>query len=133
MAPAAEQKGVSANVSIRLLALAWALFSFVLACQHLTELSMLGFPDGYISPYDIETKLPMEVLSWLIAVQGACFLLLGLIGGNLRPGALLLQVSAAALFVVAPTGIVESCPRWDWCAQAYQQVTGTFLDDGSGG
>jgi hypothetical protein len=53
--------------------------------------------------------------------------------GKLGPTALLLQIAVVLALVLATIRIVETCPQWDFCTQAYERVTGTMMDDGSGG
>lgn len=124
---------MSSKLILRLLCIAWALFLFFLAFWCFTTLSMLGFPDGYISPYDLETKSVQEALAWLVVAQGAYFLLVGLASRTLRPASLLLQMFVAGALIFVPINVIESCPRWDSCSHAYQALTGNFVDDGTGG
>lgn len=111
----------------------WGLLSLLLALIWFTNLSMLGFPDGYITPYDTATLKLQEVLTWLVVAQAVYFLFLGVFGKKLRPESLLLQIVVVVALIFAPIWIVESCPGWSTCTQAYQAVTGNFMDDGSGG
>jgi hypothetical protein len=120
-------------VTLRFVSVAWGLLSLWLAFMCFTSLSMLGFPDGYISPYDIATKQFHELMAWLVVGQGAYFLVKGLISKMLGPASLLLQVFVAGALVFIPINVVESCPRWDKCMDAYQALTGNFMDDGTGG
>jgi hypothetical protein len=73
------------------------------------NLSMLGFPDGYITPYDTVTKQPLEILSWVLVAQAVYFLFRGVIG-KLGSTALLSQIVVVLALVLAPIRIVETCP-----------------------
>jgi len=118
---------------LRLTALAWGLISLLLAFMLFTNLSMLGFPDGYISPYDIATRQLQEIMAWLVVAQGGYFLVIGVVAKGLSPAWLLLQIFIAGALVFVPINVLESCPRWDSCTSAYQAITGNFMDDGTGG
>lgn len=119
--------------TLRIASVGWGLLSLLLAFMCFTSLSMLGFPDGYISPYDIATRPLQEVMSWLIVAQGAYFLLTGFVGRKLQPARLALKVLVLAALTFVPISVVETCPRWDMCTRAYQAATGQFMDDGTGG
>ncbi|MDB5528555.1 MAG: hypothetical protein JWR51_1658 [Devosia sp.] len=124
---------MSSILLLRLTSVTWGLLSLLLAFMLFTGLSMLGFPDGYISPYDTATRQLQEVLAWLVVAQGAYFLLIGVVAKCLRPAGLLLQILVTGTLVFVPINVVESCPRWDSCTSAYQAITGNFMDDGTGG
>jgi hypothetical protein len=124
---------MTSTLTVRFASIAWGLLSLWLAFMCFISLSMLGFPDGYISPYDIATKPFQEIMAWLVVAQGAYFLITGLISKKLRPASLLLQAGVAGVLVFIPLNVVESCPRWDTCSAAYQAMTGDFMDDGTGG
>jgi hypothetical protein len=42
------------------------------------ELSLVGFPDGYISDFDRATELPFSILSWINIAFALYFLYLGI-------------------------------------------------------
>ncbi|HEY0034114.1 MAG TPA: hypothetical protein VGB81_12685 [Devosia sp.] len=117
---------------LKMIAAGWAIASLFLAFFLFTNLSMLGFPDGYITPYDTSTKQLLEILMWVLVAQAVYFLFRGFTG-KLGPTALLLQIAVVLALVLATIRIVETCPQWDFCTQAYERVTGTMMDDGSGG
>ena len=96
------------------------------------ELSMKGFPDGYISPYARETAIPMQILAWLLVAQSLYFLVRGL-RARLKFASLALQIVVASALILGPIRVVQSCPHWNACSQAYQAITGTMMDDGAGG
>ena len=50
-------------IALRITCVGWGLLSLLLALIWFPNLSMLGFPDGYITPYDIETMKLQEVLT----------------------------------------------------------------------
>jgi len=124
---------MSSTYTLRFVSIAWGLTSLLFAFMCFTSLSMLGFPDGYITPYDIATKQLQEFMAWLVVAQGAYFLITGLVSKKLRPASLLLQAFVAGGLVLIPIYVVDSCPRWDACTSAYQAMTGNFMDDGTGG
>jgi hypothetical protein len=121
------------TVFLRIVLAGWAALSLWLALMCSIEQSMLGFPDGYIAPYDQVTRLPLEVIVWLATAQAVYFLLLAWLGKRLRLASLALQVAIAGLLTLAPMRVLQVCPQWNLCAQAYQSVTGTMMDDGAGG
>jgi hypothetical protein len=124
---------MSSIAILRLTYATWGLLCLLLAFIRFTDISMLGFPDGYISPYDTATKQLQEVLAWLVVAQGAYFLLIGVVARGQRPAVLLLQIFVSAALVFVPTYVIDTCPRWDTCTSAYQSITGNFMDDGTGG
>ena len=64
-------------IALRITCVGWGLLSLLLALIWFTNLSMLGFPDGYITPYDTATLKLQEVLTWLVVAQAVYFLFLG--------------------------------------------------------
>jgi hypothetical protein len=116
----------------RAIALLWAGLSVVLALQWSRDLSMLGFPDGYISPFASATRTLLSSLTAACLAQGLYFFLTGLFG---KAGALnlCLQILVAAILTVAPVLIVKDCPRSQLCSMAYEALTETMMDDGAGG
>ena len=120
-------------VTLRIACVAWGLLSFLLAFMCFTALSMLGFPDGYITPYDVATRKLQEVMNWLVVAQGVYFLFTGVFGRELRPASLALKIVLVVALIFVPIVVVETCPEWNMCTQAYQAVTGDFMDDGTGG
>jgi hypothetical protein len=129
----ASFKNVSNAVAVRGGAIIWGLFGLWTFAICSIGISMEGFPDGYVTPYAQVTKVPLTILSWLALAQGAYFLFTGL--RRKIPGVvgLCLQIVLAAALTVVPIQIVDACPRWDACSQAYQTLTGTVMDDGQGG
>jgi hypothetical protein len=117
---------------LKMFAAGWAIASLFLAFFSFINLSMLGFPDGYITPYDTATKQLLEILSWVLVAQAGYFIFRGFIG-KLGSTALFSQIAVVLALVLAPIRIVETCPQWDICTQVYEGVTGTMMDDGSGG
>lgn len=118
---------------LRLLLVAWAVWSLWVAAMSFINLSMAGFPDGHLTPYDLATNGPLGIASWLTVVSGGYFLVRGLRGRKLAWTAMIVQVAIAAILTIAPIWVLDICPRWDLCGRAYQSVTGTFIDDGAGG
>jgi len=119
--------------TLRIASVGWGLLTLFLAFTRFTSLSMLGFPDGYITPYDTATKSLQEVMAWLVVVQATYFLFAGFLGKELQPTRFVLQVLVVVVLVFVPMEVVETCPTWDICTGAYQAMTGELMDDGSGG
>jgi len=111
--------------------MAWAGFSLFLSCQYLFGLYLLGFPDGYLTPYQRQTEPLRHVLAWLCVGQTLYFLIAGL--RRQISGRLLAQIAVAAPLMTVPMLIVETCPDTLVCAQAYEEITGERMDDGAGG
>lgn len=118
---------------IRAPILLWACLSCLLGLQCLVDLGMLGFPDGYITPYAKATSELLRILAWACVAQSLYFLCRGLFGKRLAPVLLLLQVLIAAALTVVPILIVKNCPRSQACSSVYQALTNTMMDDGAGG
>ncbi|WP_292615396.1 hypothetical protein [Mesorhizobium sp.] len=94
---------------------------------------MLGFPDGYISPFARATRPLLGSLTAACMAQGLYFFLTGLFGRRARAINLCLQILVAAILTVAPVLIVKDCPRSLPCSMAYEALTNTMMDDGAGG
>lgn len=118
---------------IRTAILLWACLSCLLALQCLVDLGMLGFPDGYITPYAKATSELLRILAWACVAQSLYFLCRGLFGKRFAPVPLLLQVVIAAALTAMPILIVKNCPRSQTCSSLYQALTNTMMDDGAGG
>jgi hypothetical protein len=129
--PSASRK--IGSLSLRAVAIAWGALCLLLALQWFVELGMSGFPDGYISPYARATSMPLHVLAWACMAQGVYFLIKGVVSRSMRAGNLWLQLAAAAALTVAPVLIVHNCPHSQTCSDAYQALTNTMMDDGTGG
>ncbi|RWN34643.1 hypothetical protein [Mesorhizobium sp.] len=117
----------------RAIALLWAGLSVVLALQWSRDLSMLGFPDGYISPFARATRTLLGSLTAACMAQGLYFFMTGLFGKKTGALNLCLQILVAAILTVAPVLVVKGCPRSQLCSMAYEALTETIMDDGAGG
>lgn len=117
----------------RTAALVWAALSIVLALQCSIELSMVGFPDGYITPFARATRPILGILTAACMAQGLYFFFSGLFGRKMRAISLGLQILIAAIFTVAPVLVVKDCPHSETCSMAYEALTNTMMDDGAGG
>ena len=117
----------------RTAALVWAGLSVVLALQWSMELSMVGFPDGYITPFATATRPLLGILTAACMAQGLYFMFTVLFGKTMKAITLGLQILIAAIFTVAPVLIVKDCPRSKTCSTAYEAFTNTMVDDGAGG
>jgi hypothetical protein len=129
--PISRPKAVA--FSLRAIAIAWGAFSLYLAAQWFIDLGMVGFPDGYITPYAKATDLPLHILAWACTVQGVYFLARGVFAKGLTARGLCLQILAAAIVIVAPVLLIHKCPQSQPCNDAYLAITGSMLDDGTGG
>jgi hypothetical protein len=118
---------------LRAVASAWGALSLYLAATWSIDLGMVGFPDGYITPYARATSTPLHVLAAACALQALCFLAWGALGRNLTPGRLLVGIVSAAVVTVAPVLVLHACPQSQACGAAYQALTGEMMDDGAGG
>ncbi|ESY57529.1 MULTISPECIES: hypothetical protein [unclassified Mesorhizobium] len=111
----------------------WACLSCVLALQWLVDLGMVGFPDGYITPYAQATSTLLHVLVWACLAQSLYFACRALFGKRFEPAPLFLQILIAAALTVVPVFIVKHCPRSQVCSNIYEALTNTMMDDGTGG
>jgi hypothetical protein len=118
---------------IRPAILLWACLSCLFGLQSVVDLGMLGFPDGYITPYARATSALLRILAWACVAQSLYFLCRGLFGKRFAPVPLLLQVLIAAALTAVPILIVKNCPRSQTCSSLYQALTNTMMDDGAGG
>jgi hypothetical protein len=118
---------------IRAVLFLWGCLSCLLALQWLLDLGMVGFPDGYITPYARATGTLLHVLVWACMAQSLYFVCRALIGKRFEPVPLLLQILIAAALTVVPVLIVKHCPRSQACSSLYETLTNTMMDDGAGG
>ena len=118
---------------IRAATLLWACLSCLFGLQCLVDLGMLGFPDGYITPYARATSELLRVLAWACVAQSLYFLCRALFGKRFAPVPLLLQILIAAALTVVPMLTVKNCPRSQTCSSLYEALTDTMMDDGAGG
>jgi hypothetical protein len=131
-AQSAAMSGLPALLT-RGMVLIWGVLSVLLAAHWFIDLGMAGFPDGYISPFARATSPLLHGFATGCLAQGLYFLVRGLFGKRLRPPALGLQLVVAAILTVAPVFIIERCPRSQTCSTFYEALTGTMMDDGTGG
>ncbi|MBE1710401.1 MULTISPECIES: hypothetical protein [Mesorhizobium] len=118
---------------LRAAALAWAALSLLLAVHWFAELGMVGFPDGYVTPFARATGPLLHLLASACLIQGLYFLCRALLGKGFGVQGLGLQILIAAILTVAPTLIVWNCPHSQTCSSAYEALTNTMMDDGIGG
>jgi hypothetical protein len=121
------------SVFLRVAALAWAGLSLVLALHWFVDLGMVGFPDGYITPFARATGPLLHLLAFACLIQGLYFLYRTLFGKGFGVLGLGLQILIAAVLTVAPALIVWNCPHSQTCSNAYEALTNTMMDDGIGG
>ena len=129
--PLIERKPRSAMA--RSIAIGWALSCLLLTLWCYLELSGMGFPDGYITPYDRSTMGPLTILAVACGAQSLCFLSVGVMSRGVRALSLALGIVAAAVIIVAPMIALPLCPDLPTCRSAYERITGVQMDDGEGG
>src|ERR1700712_3210049 len=98
------------SVLLRVAVLAWAGFSLLLALHWFIDLGMVGFPDGYITPYARAAGPLLPMLAGACLVQGLYFLCRGILGKRFGLLIIGLQILIAAILTVAPVLIIHSCP-----------------------
>ena len=113
--------------------LIWAVLSVLLAAHWFVDLGMQGFPDGYISPFARATSPLLRGLATACLAQGLYFTVRGLVGKRLGAHTLCFQILVAAILTVAPVVIIKNCPHSRTCSSVYETLTGTMMDDGTGG
>jgi hypothetical protein len=117
---------------LRFAALAWGVVSLLLALLAWVDISMLGFPDGHITPYQTQTRTLRSVLAAACAMQGLLFVVAAARGRTpARP--LALFAALAAFAVVAPMLVVPRCAAIGACTRAYEAIMRMPMDDGAGG
>lgn len=121
------------SVFLRVAVLAWAGLSLLLAALWFVDLGMVGFPDGYVTPFARATGPLLHTLATACLIQGLYFLCRGLFGRGFGVLGLGLRILVAGILTVAPTLIVRNCPHSQTCSSAYEALTGTMMDDGTGG
>ena len=123
----------SKSLGIRATLVLWACLSGLLALQWLVDLGMVGFPDGYITPYARATSTLLHILVWACVAQSLYFVCRALFGKRFEPAPLFLQLLVAAALTVVPVLIVKKCPRSQTCSNIYEKLTNTMMEDGTGG
>ena len=98
------------SVILRVALLAWAGLSLLLALHWFVDLGMVGFPDGYVTPFARATDPLLHILATACLAQGLYFLWRGLFGKGFGVPGLGLQILIAAVLTVAPVLIVRNCP-----------------------
>ncbi|MGX5841947.1 hypothetical protein ACWGTI_14605 [Mesorhizobium sp. ArgA1] len=122
----------SKSVGVRATLVLWACLSCLLALQWLVDLGMVGFPDGYVTPYARATSTLLHVLVWACLAQSLYFACRAVFGKRFGPS-LFLQMLVAVALTVAPVLIVKHCPQSQTCSNIYEKLTNTMMDDGAGG
>ena len=123
----------SKSLGIRATLVLWACLSCLLALQWLVDLGMVGFPDGYITPYARATSTLLHVLVWACLAQSLYFACRAFFGKRFAPASLFLQMTVAVALTVVPVLILKHCPRSQACSSLYEALTNTMMDDGTGG
>ena len=118
---------------IRILAALWAVLSLAFGFLSMLQLSMMGFPDGYLSPYDQDIQGPAGYLVWACFIQGFCFLVIGFRPGRMTLLRLGFGILIAACLIVVPLHLVWYCPSSAACTFVYERVFDNDMDSGQGG
>lgn len=92
----------------------------------------MGFPDGHLTEFDLETRSLRLASVWANLALG---LLAGLSGFGWRkaPAALVLILAAAFILVAVPSRILPRCPEIGACVAIYETIMGHPPDHGIGG
>jgi hypothetical protein len=114
---------------VRVLIAALGVAAMIAAALQLSDLSALGFPDGYIAPYDRATLPWVTGLAYVLLLAGIFAVVAAVMKRPRRAIAGLI----IAVLLYASLRLIETCPRLDWCTTGLMQLTGTFIDDGTGG
>jgi hypothetical protein len=114
---------------MRVILVALGLAAMIAAALSLSNLGWLGFPDGYITPYDRATQPWVVGLSYALLLAGIFTLGTAVFARPHRA----LAGAVIALLLYASLSLIETCPRLEWCTAGMLQFTGTFIDDGTGG
>lgn len=118
---------------IRILAALWALFSLAAGFLSMLQLSMMGFPDGYISPYEQDIEGAAGYLVLACFIQGFYFLVIGFRPGRMTLLRLGLGILIAACFIMVPLHFVWNCQYSAACTFVYESVFDKAMDYGQGG
>ena len=96
------------------------------------DYSSLGFPDGYLSAFELETRdlrfaaiIANVTLGVLVCACGLSWIA--------PPAALLLAAAAAFVVIAIPSTMLPLCPELESCTHIYEIVTGHPLNHGIGG
>lgn len=82
-----------------------AVAAFGLALWTYTDVSMFGFPDGYLTDYQRAARTPLTVAGWTGAALGLVFLAIAFSSGGVRTRAIAWVVGFVLLAVVAGTAL----------------------------
>ncbi|MFC6446129.1 hypothetical protein [Shinella zoogloeoides] len=96
------------------------------------EYSSLGFPDGHLTEFDIETRSLRYATAWANLALGLLACALGAVWHK-APIALVPVFAVALILVAAPSRILPRCPQIQSCISIYEGITGHPPDDGIGG
>ena len=96
------------------------------------DYSSLGFPDGYLSAFELETRDLRFAAIIANVTLGALACARGL-GWIIPPAALVLAVAAAFVVIAIPSTMLPLCPELESCTHIYEIVTGHPLNHGIGG
>ncbi|MCG7393893.1 hypothetical protein MHY87_13360 [Microvirga sp. ACRRW] len=128
--PTASRPGMA---FIRIIAILWALFSFAVGFLNMFQLGMMGFPDGYRSPYARDIEWIAEILILACYAQGLYFLVIGFRPRNTTGAKLGMSALAALVLIMLPLRLVWTCPQSAACTFAYEAVFRKAMDHGQGG
>lgn len=120
------------SVQPRAVALAWGALGLLLTAFAMADIATLGFPDGHLTAYEMETLPVRRALAALCLVQALAIPAL-VLTRRLRMAGFLAAVASATLLVVLPLLIVPTCPVSDTCQRGFEVLTGRPMDHGVGG
>lgn len=79
----------------------FAIAAFSLSFWTYTDMSMFGFPDGYVTDYQRAAGTPLTITTWVLAILGAVFVALGFAPIRSRVRAFAWLAALIALILVA--------------------------------
>ncbi|MEO6012651.1 MAG: hypothetical protein ABIQ30_03570 [Devosia sp.] len=114
---------------LRVVLAALGVAAIVAAALSLMDLSSLGFPDGYITPYDHATLPWVTGLGFTLLIAG----IFTLAATAFKKPRRAIGGAIIAILLYISLTMLDACPRLEWCTAAALQFTGIMLDDGQGG
>lgn len=127
----ADLLSVAVIMSRLLLALIGIAFLLVAGLCDL-EYSSLGFPDGHLTEFDIETRNLRYATVWANLAFGLLACALGVVWRK-APITVVAIFAVALILVAVPSRILPRCPQIQSCVSIYESITGHPPDDGIGG
>lgn len=82
-----------------------AMAAFGLALLTYTDVTMFGFPDGYLTDYQRAARTPLRITGWAGVALGLVFLAVAFRSGGARGRAVAWAVAFVVLLLVAATAL----------------------------